>query len=373
MTPSEHSAQAGLGPEAAADSFPDERAAMLREAHEWRYRLQDPALSDADREAFERWRSADPRHEDLYDHAVTFHHALGTLTHNDLDHDVLRPSLRERLAELKARLRRWAGRDQFGLAAVGTAMVLAVVSLTLFSGAFSRLGGGEGAVVSASHETALGETRRIVLDDGSVLTLGAASRVETVFSGQERSAQLLAGSAFFEVRPQPERPFRVEAGDLQLRVVGTVFDVTRSSEVTRVAVAEGEVAVSFPTHIAGQRSRLRTSESLTMGQQVAASADTGLSPVRPINPAAIGAWRKDRLFYDGARLSEMVADANRYSNARVVIEGDVATIGNYQVRGSFNARDIDGMLSTLPEVFPLTIDRSEPGLIRILARDAPSR
>ena len=57
---------------------------------------------------------------------------------------------------------------------------------------------------------------------------------------------LLRGSARFDVTPNPERRFRVRAGDVVVQVLGTAFEVERAATGTHVAVTRGRVAVSWP-------------------------------------------------------------------------------------------------------------------------------
>ncbi|OZB13670.1 MAG: hypothetical protein B7X53_15625, partial [Hyphomonas sp. 34-62-18] len=98
-------------------------------------------------------------------------------------------------------------------------------------------------VADPAYETMIAEIRDIHLADGSVVTLGARSRIEPVFSDTMRIVKLHEGEAFFDVASDPERPFYVEAGDRLIRVVGTRFDVRQGPETVRVAVVEGVVEV----------------------------------------------------------------------------------------------------------------------------------
>ena len=349
-----------------------EREDILRTAHDWRFRIEAPDATDADRAAFETWRASDPRHSDMFDYAVTFYEALGKIGGGDLDDDVMRRTPLEYLTVLRDRVAGLFERMHYRVAAAG----MALASLVVVGAVFTQFGRDPAIlaeeVVTARHETTIGETKVIILSDGAVVTLGAASMVETAYSASARKAVLVSGSAFFDVTRDPDRPFSVEAGELEARVLGTVFDVSRSGDTVRVAVAEGEVEVSYPYVLNDKPTALTTRQNLTAGQQVAASTDDGLARVRPIHIGAVGAWREDKLFYDGARLYELVADANRYSEARVVIDDRDGMIASFLVRGSFNARDIDGMLSTLADVYPVEIDRSEAGVIRIRRRAEPT-
>ncbi|MEM0984843.1 MAG: FecR domain-containing protein [Pseudomonadota bacterium] len=352
---------------------PQTRAEILRKAHDWRMLMEGPDATDTDREAFDAWLAADSRHGDMYDFAVTFFHALGALDQGDLEKGVLRRTPAEHVFAIRSRITALFARTGFQIGAAGTALASLALAVVLVTGPAEAPPVPAEQVIVANYETGIGETRAVTLEDGTVITLGAASVLETAYSDRERQAILVTGSAFFEVATAPDRPFVVEAGDLEARVLGTAFDVNRSTENVRVAVAEGEVEVSYPYMLNEQPTRLVTRRSLTAGQQTMASRADGLAAATTVNLSTIGAWRQDKLFYNGAPLSELVADANRYSDARVVIEGDVETIANYPVRGSFNARDIDGMLSTLADIYPVEIDRSEPGLVRIRARPTSAR
>jgi transmembrane sensor len=85
------------------------------------------------------------------------------------------------------------------------------------------------------------------LGDGSVVTpLNPASRVvaKTV-SDRWVELELVSGSAHFDVAPNRERTFRVDAGRVGITVVGTKFSVERQGERTAVAVQAGKVRVAW--------------------------------------------------------------------------------------------------------------------------------
>jgi len=57
---------------------------------------------------------------------------------------------------------------------------------------------------------------------------------------------LSSGIAHFQVVPNKQREFRVNAGRVQVLVVGTVFDVEHAGGHVRVAVSEGKVRIETP-------------------------------------------------------------------------------------------------------------------------------
>lgn len=93
------------------------------------------------------------------------------------------------------------------------------------------------------YETALGEHRTVVLDDGSRVDLNTATHLTVHLSRDRRAVALETGEVLFEVAPDPARPFVVTAGALRIRDIGTRFDVDRRPERVTVAVLEGRVQI----------------------------------------------------------------------------------------------------------------------------------
>ncbi|MEM0928339.1 MAG: FecR domain-containing protein [Pseudomonadota bacterium] len=343
------------------------RAAILEKAHHWHLRLSEADADEADRSAFDAWLKADPQHSELYDFAVTMHHAVGSLRTGDLDRDMLEASWPERAIQLKDSVSRAFSNVGARLVALGGAALSAALVFVVFYGEQGTQPIGEDTVI-ASFETVNGATELVSFEDGSTAVLGAASQINVTFSNMERRVTLIEGTAFFDVASDQERPFVVEAGDMRATALGTAFDVRRVADVMRVAVAEGDVEVSYPLMRNGNPTNFRTRHVLTVGHQVTATPTSGLEQVRPIATEAIGAWRDERLLYDGVSLAELVADASRYTRVPVRIDPTSETIGAIRVRGSFRSDDIDAMLVTLAEIYPIDIDRSYQDAIYIRDR-----
>ena len=86
---------------------------------------------------------------------------------------------------------------------------------------------------------ATAELRKVVLQDGSEVTLAPDSAIAVAYEPAGRQVRLLAGEAFFEVRPDASRPFRVLADTVETTVVGTSFDVRLSADGVVVSVEHG--------------------------------------------------------------------------------------------------------------------------------------
>ena len=339
---------------------------IRRAAHQWRAVLSEGVASDADKRAFETWLRADARHEDAFDRAETVWSALGGLGGDDMPPEVLRPGLHERIVAVFrsiSPLRFFSRPLAIGLGASAATCAL-MIAVYVFGLNSERAVGTE----PVAHATARGELKTIALADGTQAQLGAATRLEIKFTDDRRRVRLISGAAYFDIASDPSRPFAVAAGDLIATAVGTEFDVRNNGGVARVGVAEGAVEVSFPFVFDGEATTMRARARLEAGQEVAASHQDGLDEVRTARPKSIGAWRDSRLIYVGAPLSELAADASRYSETPITIEDEA--IAALKATVSFDATEIDAMLLTLADIFPIEVDRSSPERIRLRARAA---
>jgi transmembrane sensor len=188
------------------------------------------------------------------------------------------------------------------------------------------------------------------------VTLGAQSRLSYTFTDAARRVTLSGGDAFFAVTKAPARPFYVIAGNVQVRVLGTQFEVRQRSDEVSVAVAEGVVEVKSAdnTHI------------LRRGEGLVASRSRTPSSVHGVDTADLGAWRTGRLVYDDVELRDVIADANRYIHDRIVI-ADPALAG-IRVTTSFRTSQVDGMIETLESALPIEVERQRDGEILLRAR-----
>lgn len=351
------------------DSTPKTDKALIDEASAWRVLLSDPEVTDGDHRRFDAWLKADPRHEDAFDRVVTVWEGFGRLNQDDLSSDLLRSTVLERARMVRCNLRERTSRLRLQIIAVGAFVAAAVVAVAVvqpWAGSVSDPTAG--ALILASAETGRAETETVTLADGSQVTLGAMSAVEASFTAEARAVRLVRGAAFFQVAEDPSRPFTVRSGSFEATVIGTAFEIRTAPEIVRLAVAEGSVRASYPL-IAGARAlSMRNHEVLAAGQQIAAKREEGLGEISPVRPGSVGAFREARLVYDGAPLSELVAEASRYAARPVVIGEGSEDLGALRVRGAFDARDTDAMLSVLSEIYPLNIDRADPDRIVLRAR-----
>ena len=325
--------------------------AVKAQAADWAVRGQE-SFSRAERDAFNAWLSADMRHVHAYDAAVAASDDLALLADVPEARALLGvPSWRERAVELLCNLSpiHWlAVRPQRRLAGGMVMAALVLFALNL-------------PTRSPVYETQTAELRAVTLADGSIVTLSGNSRLETNFTHGERRVALTRGDAFFAVTKDSSRPFLVTAGDTMVRVVGTKFDVKQSAEEVQVAVVEGVVEV-------GERASPSTAQKITVGQQITAARRGGKMEFRvsELTPPPTTA-RSLRLDYNGAKLRDIVADANRYYAPGVELSSD--SLGDLLVTTSFRSTQVDKMVDSLVDILPVEVAHNADGRIVIRPRN----
>lgn len=339
-------------------------------AMEWHIRIADGGMSEAERAAFETWRAADGLHERAYDRAARLWSAYG-----ELDAQAMNPALFDREPiRLPAPQRQfWASRipSVRPMKWVATFAGVVLLSLLVAQAWLSADGDGRAASPTRSYASDIGEVRRLVLADSSEMTLGPGTRVEVAMTDSARAVRLLRGAAVFRVESDPDRPFYVEADRFRARAVGTVFDVRNNGGVIRLSVSEGVVEATHPYAPGQGAPGLLKKESLSAGELLHATSETGLSPISVYDVADFAAWRMDRLRYDDAPLTELIADANRYATPPIVLDASFTEAANMRVTFSFSGKRVDRMLAALPKLFPIVVDTSDPSQTVISEKPSP--
>jgi transmembrane sensor len=312
---------------------------IAHEARRWVVAQDDGPLPAREQRRLDQWLAADPAHAAAYETSRALFADLAGL-------QSLRAYARlpARPPSPRARLGRW-WRDAAGPTRMGWSLGAAVASLALVA----ALGWPLVHTTTDTYHTAIGETRKLTLSDDSHIDLGPASTLRVTYAHGRRQAFLDDGEAFFSVAKQQGRPFFVDAGQAQVRVVGTQFNVRRDPSSVRIAVKEGVVQVGATPD--------QAAVTLRRGQDVVER--DGTFHEGRIDAALAGGWRAGRVYYDGATLAEVVADARRYSARPIAFASPEAA--GLRVTASFRVQGYETFITGLPEVVPVRVTTGPDG------------
>lgn len=361
--------------------------AIERAAAEWALRVQSGLRSDEQRD-FEAWLRGDARHPALFAEASETSRLLDRLRDPALAADPVAPFEVPFAAAASAEDDAGAGIDD--LRASGRGRWLLPASLVA-AAAVVALAASIGARFSATRDsytqsfaTAVGASRTVHLPDGSVMRLNTDSAVEAIYTSAGRRVRLERGEAFFSVAKNPRRPFRVDAGGVSVRAVGTAFNVRVRPESVEVLVKEGKVSVNQPAvlPVSARATAVATAGVAAPAHFVAAGeqATVSLSPQDshespPVVVAAVAAprlenalaWQEGRLEFTDTPLTDVVAEFNRYNRHSLAI-GDLS-LGAEPFGGTFAANGYEAFVEVLEQSFGVAAERR--GHTTILRRASP--
>ena len=323
-------------------------AEIARAAIDWLVRLQGETVTERDWLDFDAWLTASPVHAQAYDAVLAFDYRL----------------------ELDARLAEGAPVEVPPIASMPTAKVIplrparrvwlwsagAAIAAAFVAGAVLLPNSGLMGVHETTYTTGVGERRTIALEDGSRIEMNAASRLTVRFERKARRVQLGDAQAFFDVAKDSSRPFLISAGDTQVRVVGTQFDVRHRDGEVAVNVQRGlvEVRPNLPSDAAPFRLRPGQGLSHHKGQ----TADARLTTVAV---EEVAGWRQGRLIYRDQPLSQIAGDMNRLF-PRPVKLGD-AEAAHMRLSGVLIVDEQGAMVDRLSHLLPVRTTTTKDAIV----------
>lgn len=206
------------------------------------------------------------------------------------------------------------------------------------------------------YVTAVGEQRKLTLDDGSEVALNTNSSLTVCFKHTLRQVTLARGEADFKVAKDSARPFEVSAFHGVTRAVGTEFDVNVGSQSATVTVIEGTVLVR-----GNEKRGDSATAAVSAGQAVDYTARGQLSSVRDAAAAKIRAWQAHHWVFNDETLSEALQDYNRYVETPVEVRDP--TLAERRINGVFRIGDSDAFLNAVEQALKAKATKTDAGLL----------
>ncbi len=150
---------------------------------------------------------------------------------------------------------------------------------------------------------------QIVLADGTRVWLNSATKLifPQNFTGKERRV-MLSGEAFFDVARDESKPFIVETSRMDVKVLGTRFNVNAytDNEVVSTTLVDGSVEVASGT---------QKPITLVPGEQ--AYGEAGELEKREVNIRLYTSWIDGRFMFNNVELEEIVKQISRWYDVEI--------------------------------------------------------
>jgi transmembrane sensor len=203
------------------------------------------------------------------------------------------------------------------------------------------------ADAAANHEnintlsTPKGGTYQVVLSDGTKVWLNAASSISypVAFTGKERSVTL-TGEAYFEVAKNKDMPFYVSANNMQVRVLGTHFNIAAYSDDSEMTTTllEGSVQVI--------KNNVRS--MLKPGQKAVINNTSNNIAVSDANIEEAMAWKNGYFIFDDDDINGIMKKVSRWYDVSISYRGSP---GDQKFGGTFyRSKSITELLQYLGKI-----------------------
>lgn len=158
-----------------------------------------------------------------------------------------------------------------------------------------------------------GRRSSIVLADGTRLWLNSGTRAIYPVTFNKKTREIyIEGEAYLEVAPDTKRPFHVKTDRLDVKVLGTKFNISSypDENISSVVLVEGSVKAS-----AGSKTVL-----ISPNQIFSHESQTGKTSLKTVNVLEHISWKEGWLIFKNDNLGSIIPVLSRYYNINIEME-----------------------------------------------------
>jgi ferric-dicitrate binding protein FerR (iron transport regulator) len=206
---------------------------------------------------------------------------------------------------------------------------------------------GLGTLALQAAKTPKGKQHHIVLQDGTNVWLNANSELKypKTFSGNDTREVYLTGEAFFDVSENKVKPFIVHASGLDIKVLGTAFNIKSYSEdsVVETTLVRGKVSIA-----SSEEDRIPQITLLPNQQALFRKDSRKMVLENAINTENYVGWKNGWMIFDDKPFSYIKETLERWYNVKIIMQ-DEKSLGC-----TFSARFKDKTLQEVLDIFKTT-------------------
>jgi transmembrane sensor len=194
-----------------------------------------------------------------------------------------------------------------------------------------------------------GTVSQITLEDGTRVWLNSGAEIEFPLHFSERERDVaVKGEAFFEVTSNKRSPFIVKLNHLNVKVLGTSFNVASFEDdgLSEVVLVQGEVEFStFENGILNNHGLMRP------GQMVVYNGNNQQIEKKEVTVDKYSAWRDGYIIFRDDTMEEVTKRLGRWFNVEFIIEDE--ELSTYTYQATFKNESLDQVLNLLKLSSPI--------------------
>lgn len=199
------------------------------------------------------------------------------------------------------------------------------------------------STIQQVENTTYGQTKKIVLSDGSEVVLNGNSSLKYTknWGSSEPREVWLNGEAFFKITHQSNhQKFLVHTKHQQIiEVLGTEFNVSDRKNGVSVVLKSGKIKLTVPKNT--------KTESLVMkpGQRVEMDTSSKRVQVAIVKPEIYTSWQSHKLIFEKTKLSEIAQMLNETYNLKIIVENP--QLLDERVSGTIPSGNVNELINAL--------------------------
>ena len=190
-----------------------------------------------------------------------------------------------------------------------------------------------------------GARTQFFLPDGSQGWLNSNTKLKYPLDFKQNRHLELSGEAYFEVTHNKNLPFVVSTRNLDIEVVGTVFNVSALEEenTTEVILEEGKVIIENPG--------IKLNTVMKPDQKFVYNNLSKMYQTTSLNAQQYNAWKDGLLVFRNEPLSEVFKRLSRWYNVKITAENE--QINRYKYRATFREEPIEEVIRLISLTVPI--------------------
>jgi ferric-dicitrate binding protein FerR (iron transport regulator) len=178
------------------------------------------------------------------------------------------------------------------------------------------------AIDSVEIIAPIGSRTVVQLSDGSKVYLNYGSKIKypRIFTGDTREIAL-EGEGYFEVTPNPDKPFIVKARKINVKALGTAFNVLAypGDDIIATTLVDGKVVIEK----AMPGGKTEPVGTMVPGQHVAYNPKSGEIYSTNGNIAKYIAWKDGKLIFDNEPITKVAEKLSRMYNVDIEVADEI--------------------------------------------------
>jgi ferric-dicitrate binding protein FerR (iron transport regulator) len=189
------------------------------------------------------------------------------------------------------------------------------MKLNMATLAYNAANGNSKEIVYNTLSTPRGGQYQLILQDGTKVWLNSSSSIHfpTTFRGRERKVAI-TGEAYFEVAKNSAMPFKITVKDVEVRVLGTHFNIMAYDDENSIntTLLEGSVKISKGS----------SNKMLAPGEESIVNKNGDINVI-VADIEEVMAWKNGWFQFNAADIQKVMRQISRWYDVEIVYEGKI--------------------------------------------------